>query len=265
MRKNNEILYPSTDEMDILTESPLKVGYIKILVPAALLVLLIAALIILFTSIIPLLSAAKEIGNTVGDSSGNVAGLAVGSVEGVVLGVQEGVQEGREAGLSAEDTIAKISNVIESNISGLGNLEVLIANVGLTTYHEIGDKYGALYFTRGNAVFTVDLSKVMITHKDGLISIVLPKPVAEIKLDPTQTELLKDWQNSYFDGTDSEGFESQLNQINDIKNCSESEIANYTELMNLAAESAVNQVTEIANAVRGNNNEITVTVSILAD
>ena len=136
-----------------------------------------------------------------------------------------------------------------------------MANVDLTTYHENGKKYGALYLIRGSAVFTVDLNDVTVTYKEGLVSIVLPQPEVEIKIDPEETELLAEWQNKFFNGTDSEGFEAYLNSFNAVKNVSEDQVADYAELKEIASASAIKQVEEIANAVRGNNN-ISVTVSV---
>lgn len=233
----------------------------KFLIPLFLGALCIAALIFFVTSVLPLVKQAENMGRSTGEGSGYVAGLAVGSVEGATQGAQEGYEEGKEEGLSAKDTVAEIANTIETNVNGLGKLEVLVANVDLTTYHEEGKKYGALYLTRGSAVFTIDLNKVTVTYKEGLISIVLPKPEAEIKIDPAETELLADWQKKFFNGTDSEGFQAYLNSFKAIKSFSENEVANYSTLLDLASASAIKQVEEIANAARGNN-DIVVTVSI---
>ena len=237
----------------------------KPVIPILLSGLVLVALIVFSTSILPLLKTSKIAGQNIGEASGKVVGTAIGSVDGATSGITEGSEHGREDGLSAEDTVVEISNIIESNINSLGNLEVLIANVDLTTFHEVGNTYAALYLSRANAVFTVDLSKVTVTHKTGIISIVLPKPSVEVKFDPTQTDVLAEYQRKYFNGKESDGFEAYLNTFSATKNFSECEISNYDVLINLASESAVKQVTEIANAVRGNNNEIKVSVSIQAE
>ena len=82
------------------------------------------------------------------------------------------------------------------------------------------------------------------------ISIVLPKPSVEVKFDFSQTELLADWQRNYCNGTDGDGFEAYLNTFSATKNFCENKISNYYVLINLASESVVKQITEIANAVR---------------
>ena len=265
MSRRKEITSPA-EELDALATDVISATRKnKPVIPIVLLGLVLAALIVFLSSILPLLKTAKSSGQNIGEASGKVVGTAVGSVEGATSGISAGAEAGREAGLSAEDTVVEISNTIESNINSLGSLEVLIANVDWTTFHEVGNKYAALYFSRANAVFTVDLNQVTVTYREGLISIVLPKPTVEVKFDPTQTELLADWQRKYFDGTDLDGFEAYLNTFSATKNFSEDTISNYDVLINLASESAVKQITEIANAVRGNNNEIKVSVSIQAE
>ena len=233
----------------------------KPIIPMILGTLCIIAIAFFVTTIIPLIGRATATGQIVGETSGNTAGMAVGSVEGVIQGVPSGYEEGKEEGLSAKDTVAQIATAIENNTKGLGSLTVLVANVDLTTYHEVGKKYGALYLSRGSAVFTIDLNEANVTYKEGLISIVLPKPEAEIRIDPTETQKLSEWQNKYFDGTDSDGFQSGINSFKAMKSVSEDEIANYSELQERATASAIKQVEEIANAARGNN-DIAVMVSV---
>ena len=251
-----------TDELSgIALDTVREVRSNKFLIPLFLGALCIAAAIFFVTSVLPLVKQATDLGQMTGEGSGQVAGWAVGSVEGATQGIPEGYQEGMEEGLSAKDTVAEIANTIESNVGGLGRLEVLVANVDLTTYHEIGKTYGALYLTRGSAVFTIDLSKATVTYREGLIAIVLPRPEVEITIDPTETELLADWQRRFFNGTDEQGYLAGLNTFKAIKNVSESQVANYTELLELASLSAIKQVEEIGNAARGNT-DIVVTVSM---
>lgn len=233
----------------------------KPIIPMILGALCIIAIAVFVTTIVPLIGNAKLAGQTVGEASGNTAGMAVGSVEGAMQGVPSGYEEGKTEGLSAKDTVAEIATAIENNAKGLGTLTVLVANVDMTTYHELGEKYGALYLSRGSAVFTVDLNQMTVTYKEGLISIVLPKPKAEITINPSETEKIEEWQNKYFDGTTSEGFQGYLNTFKAMKSVSEDKVANYSELQERATSSAIKQVEELANAVRGNN-DIAVTVSI---
>ena len=233
----------------------------KKLIPMILGGLCVISILFFLIEIVPLIGNAKAAGQSVGETSGHTAGAAVGSVEGVMEGVPSGYEEGKADGLSASDTVAEIANTIENNAKGMGSITVLVANIDLTTFHEEGNKYAALYLCRGSAVFTIDLNEMNVTYKEGLVSIVLPKPTSEIRLDPSETEKLADWQNKYFDGTDSEGFEAYLNSIKAFETVSEDKIANYSELQEQASASAIRQVEEIVNAARGNKN-IEVTVSI---
>lgn len=229
--------------------------------PLVFVALFITIMIYFAVLLLPMLKVAETVGKKTGEGSGSAAGAAIGSVEGAVQGAPDGYAEGKEEGLSAKDTEAEIANTIEGSVKELGKLEVLAANVDLTTYHTLGKKYGALYLARGSAVFTVNLGETIVTRQNGSILIRLPKPVAEITIDPSETETIAEWQRKYFAGTSSEGFEAEINSFKEMSDVSEDEVANYSELQELASESAIKQVEEIANAVRGNN-EVTVKVSI---
>ena len=238
----------------------------KILIPMILAALCFIALVFLFTSILPLTQIAENVGKTTGENTGQIVGWAVGSVEGAIDGVPVGYQDGKAAGLNADDTVAEIANKIEQNVCGLGQLDVLAANVDLTTYHEVGKKYGALYLLRGSAVFSIDLSKAKITYndRDGIISIVLPQPGVEVKIDPSETKRIAEWERKYFNGTDSEGAQAYLNSFGAFSSKSVDTIENYQDLLSLASESAKEQVKAFADAARGNTN-ILVTVSMDSD
>ena len=233
----------------------------KKLIPMILGTLCVISILFFCIEIVPLIGSAKAAGQAVGEASGHTAGTAVGSVDGFREGIPSGYEEGKADGLSASDTEAKIATTIENDAKSMGSISVLVANVDLTTFHEEGKKYEALYLSRGSAVFTIDLNEMNVTFKKGLVSIILPKPKAEIRIDPSETKKIVDWQSKYFNGTDSEGFEAYLNTFKAIETVSEDEVANYSELQEQASASAVKQVEEIANAARGNN-DIEVTVSI---
>lgn len=227
----------------------------------ALAIVLIASVVTFLFVVKPAADGAEEKGKTIGEASGQVVGAAIGSVNGATEGVKEGYDEGTREGLSAKDTVVEIANTIEGNLKNLGKLEALVANVDLSTYHEVGDKYGALYLARGSAVFAIDLNQVYVTYREGLISVVLPRPEVKVTVDPTETELLAEWQDKYFNGQDSEGFQAYLNSFKVMKNVSEDQVENYSELMELASQSAINKIEEIAKATHGNK-EIVVTVSM---
>lgn len=106
---------------------------------------------------------AKSIGNFLGESLGADVGKAMGSFE-ALTDYKEAYADGKEEGLSAKDTIAEVVNKIQE----LNKLEVLAASVKLNDIHSVGEKedpdYVALYLLKGNAVFSVDLSKAEIQN-----------------------------------------------------------------------------------------------------
>ena len=222
----------------------------KHLIPICLGALCILAIISFFALVFPLINIAAETGQTVGESIGQTTGLAVGLAEGFTQGLSEGYHEGTQEGLSGNDTVAEIANTIKTGVDELGRLEVLAANAALTDYHEVGKKYGALYLARCSVVFTVDLNQADITYNEQAISIAIPEPEAESEIDPSQTEVLAEWQRKFFNGKDSEGFQAALNSFSAMKNISESEIENYTTLKERASKAASEQIKEIVKAVQ---------------
>ena len=236
----------------------------KFLIPVFLAAICLVVLIFYLTSVFPIIKSAESAGRIAGETGGRTVGMAVGSVEGATQGLQVGYSDGKEDALSAEDTVVTIASSLESNVRSLGFFEVLAANVDLTIHHEVGNKYAALYLLRGQAVFTIDMSKVSVTYNKDLISIVIPRPEATITIDPSETSLIKDRQSVFSNGSDSEGFTAYLNTLTETKSYSEKQVVNYSALMELASESAIRQIEELANVARANK-EIAVTVSILSN
>ena len=106
---------------------------------------------------------------SLGAVQGKIVGLAVGSYKAVTESVPSGYSDGKDQGLSAEDT----KSTIAAYTRGIGKLEVLVAGVKLSNFHQVGDKYAALYLTKGNAVFTVDLSEATITFGQDSTDVVI--------------------------------------------------------------------------------------------
>lgn len=253
--KRNKDLTPPTDEINETNPVSLR----KLFHNKLLLMCIISGLaafillIVFFSTILPLRNSVSSTGETIGEANGKVVGKVIGFVESRTSDMSEVKEEAERDGQSAKDTIVEISNDIEAHISTLGNLEVLVANVDLQTFHNSEEKYAAIYLTKANAVFTVSLDDVSVTHKEGLISIVVPKPTVEVRYDPSQTTKIADWHKQFFNGTDEDGFIGYMNSFADkIKNISANEIENYDALMALASDSAENQLRNIAMAVIGN-------------
>ena len=232
----------------------------KVIFPIILGGLCFIAIIVYFIWLFPLIGIAKNVGHTTGEQIGYYAGVGVGSFNGFTQAIPEGVAEGTEEGLSAVDTVTDIANRILADIKDMGRLQVLAANVSLPAYSQEGKKYAALYLFRGNATFSIDLNKAKVKSNDNSITIELPVLTCDLKIDPTETEVLSEWQRTFFNGTDREGFEGYMNTFMAIQHKSETEIENYAALMSLAKEAAEDQIKKLAESTRINP-DIPVTIS----
>ena len=259
-KQNNLVPLVETDKL--VNEIAVDVRKNKIVFPIILGGLVVVVLIVLLTTILPTIKAAKKIGNALGTESGQIIGTAIGSVDGVTNGIKEGSESGSKEGRSAKDTTIEIANEIESNVKDLGELEILAANAELTTYHSVGNTYGALFLARANITFTIDLNDVSVTYKDNKISISIPEPTPHITIDPSEIDVIAEWQKKFFNGTDSQGYEAALNSYREIKEKSIEEIANYNELLKIASDSAKEQIRSIANATKGENSTVEIEISV---
>ena len=198
---------------------------------------------------------ADQIGNGIGSGAGTMTGLAVGSFKGVTEGLEEGALAGKEAGLNSEDMTMEIGRAVKE----VGNLEVLVANVEIPDYHEVGKKYAALYLFRGSAVFSVDLMKASISKtSDGEVIIVLPEPTAVVNINDSETELLAEYQRKFFNGSADDGFQAYLNSLRLIDQIALEKVSNYQMLMDMAKASARKQVEMLSKNVCVNCSRITV-------
>ena len=196
-----------------------------------------------------------EIGAGIGSGAGKVTGMAVGSYRGVTEGIESGLTEGKAAGLGAEDITMEISNTVRE----VGDLEVLVANVEIPDYHEVGKKYAALYLFRGSAVFTVDLNKASVSRTaDGEVIILLPDPTAVVRINDSETELLAEYQRRFFNGSADDGFQAYLNSLKLIDSIALEKVSNYDVLMDLARSSARKQTEMLASGVCVDCRQITV-------
>lgn len=198
---------------------------------------------------------ADNIGDGVGSGAGKMTGLAVGSFKGLTDGLEKGAAAGRDAGLNADDMTMEIGQTVKD----VGNLEVLVANVEIPDYHEVGKKYAALYLFRGSAVFSVDLTKASVSKTaDGETIIVLPEPAAVVNINDSETELLAEYQRKFFNGSADDGFQAYLNSLRLVDQIALDKVSNYDVLMNLAKASAKKQVEMLAGNVCVNCSRITV-------
>ena len=221
-------------------------------------VLLLTAVIFAFS--LYRMVMAKSIGSDIGSDTGSLVGKAIGSFLGMTEGRDKGLDAGKEAGLSAEDTEA----VISSQLHQLENLEVLVASVKLSNFHEIGQKdsfkyYAALYLVNGNVVFTVDMSQAEISAQSDDLHIKLPKPKGTLYLDDSSVEKVAEYQTKIFNGSAEDGFDAYLNTMTKMQEASEETLANYETLVSAAEEAATNQVTLLAKAASDNYDQVIIT------
>ena len=196
-----------------------------------------------------------EIGAGIGSGAGNAAGMAVGSYKGITEGIAGGLEEGKKAGLLSDDMTMEITQTVRET----GNLEVLVANVEIPDYHEVGKKYAALYLFRGSAVFSVDLRQASISRSaEGEVIILLPSPAAVVNINDSETELLAEYQRKFFNGSADDGFQAYLNSLKLIDSIAPEKVSNYDVLMEMAKNSARKQVEMLASGVCVNCSRITV-------
>jgi len=188
---------------------------------------------------------ASSIGSGIGSGTGSIVGKAVGSFEGMGKGITEGTKAGKEEALSAEETVADISNRIQKS----ENLEVLVASVKLTNFHTIGKDYAALYLANGNVVFTVDMSKAEVRKENKNLYITLPKPAGNLYIDNSSISKVAEYQRKIFNGSAEDGFDAYLNTLKKVQAASEETLDNYDALLTSAEDAAERQVTLLAEGV----------------
>lgn len=195
---------------------------------------------------------AESVGTKVGQSTGSQIGKFAGSFE-ALADYGEAYAEGKEQGLSAEDAIAEVVNKIKE----VKKLEVLVAGVKRYDTHKVGDNYAALYLIKGDAVFSVDLSKAEITEDTNGLHIVLPQ--LEMDLIDGKNEKVAEYQKESFTGSSEDGFGAYLNSMKKISEESKETLPNYDSLKKTAEETAIKQVKQLANSVAIEKRDIMVT------
>ncbi len=202
-------------------------------------VIVLAAVIAVCVLCAVLYVNSDKIGTEVGAAAGKTVGKAIGSFDGVTEGISAGYQDGKAEGLSAEDTEAEV----KAKVQKLGNLRVLVANVEIPNYLEIGEKFAALNVFYGSAVFSVDLTKADITRTaDGDVTVTLPEPTADVNFDFSRTEQLAEYQSTFFNGSAGDGIEATLNTLKTLDDLTLEKVSNYETLMTKVKDSAENQV-----------------------
>lgn len=217
--------------------------------PIASILVAIIVITATFLFLVPQYIHAKENGEFVGKEAGDFVGKALGSYEGIKTGLNDGYTDGKNDGISAKDTEVQLANVINQK----DILEVLCAKVQIDDFMKYGkEKYAAVYMLRGNAVFSVDLSETSYSvDENNRIVIMLPTPTADVRIDPSETKKVRDWQKSIFNGETEDGFDMYLNSIDEIGKKSPEKIENYDYLYQEAKNSAIKEIERIAENICG--------------
>lgn len=197
--------------------------------------------------VIPFYIQAAEIGRKVGEDGGKIAGVAVGSFQGITKEIPEGWEDGKQQGLSAEDTEVDVIERIEE----IGRLEVLAASVRLDDYLKIADDYSAIYVYKADAIFSVDLKNAEIHREGDNVMIVLGNPAVDFYINEEDTEKIAEWQRRFYSGKTADGYTAYINSRAEIEKKAPEEIKNYDTLMDLAKDSAKNQLGILVRSVCG--------------
>lgn len=240
---NDEVLGLGTDVVQGVRK--LSSRTINIIAGAVLLIFLAVEGI----SLLLINDASKAALNTAGEMAGDVTGVFKG-----IVGMPNAYNEGKRQGLSAEDTEAYITN----KMSDIGKLEILDAGVKVTNLHKIGNSYANLYISKGNAIFSVDLSTAVIVVNENEITVTLAEPTVEIFIDEQSTESLAEWQKASFTGTTEDGYFAYLNSWNNSREEIEGAIENYDKLINSAKEAGITQIEAIVKACKGKKAKVVV-------
>ena len=199
--------------------------------------------------LLPMQNKADTIGAQIGQAKGEAVGVAVGSYKGVTEGIAAGNSAGTQQGLSADDTAAAVGNTLTET----AKLEVLVAGVKLTNMHSLGKDYQALYVVKGDAVFSVDLTKAKVSQADdGSLNVFIPEPEVELFVDEEGTEKLAEYQKYPFSGDAESGYTAYLNTMKNTAGEVRDSLENYDVLMKEARGSAVEQVSYISESACGN-------------
>ena len=204
----------------------------------------------------------RSIGNVVGEELGEMVGPAVGSFEGVTQTYWEGMKDGKRQGLSASDT--EVSDMVdfssfEKYILETATLQVLVARVSMEDYHEVGDKYAALYLLPGEVVFTVNLWEAQIDIDQNTVKVKIPQPkLGDFTIYETGVEKIAEWKSTFFDGSMEDGYTAYMNSLDQIKENAEEYISNYDVLFHQAREAAKKQVQMLAETMNISGNSVSV-------
>ena len=198
---------------------------------------------------------AQELGTEIGTGIGEKVGVVKGYTEALSAEIPQGKEDGKEEGLSAKDTVI----VVQEKMKEVAKLEVLVASVSLDNFHTLGEKYAALYLIKSDAVFSVDLSNLLVDKIDDKLYVTVPKIDIECHDDPRESMQIAEWQKGHFSGNAEDGFDAYLNSMQQISDNREAELAKNETLMTMAKASAKKQLERLLSSICGNAIQIEIT------
>lgn len=190
----------------------------------------------------------RDLGKTYGEIVGSGVGTAIGSYNGLTDGFEKGKEDGKAKALDSNDDI---ESEIENSVQEIGKLEVLVAGFSVQNFHEIGDEYASLEILKGNAVYSIDLATATTSYsRDGSeVTIKLDEPEIDLFINENETKQLAEYQKYPWSGSAEDGYKAYLNSRANSYEEIKGTMENYDQLLKSAKESAIKEVTRLADAV----------------
>ena len=163
--------------------------------------------------------------------------------------------------LSENNTETKIS----TQISNAGKLEVLSAKITARDVEVNGKVYASYSIVEGDAIFTVDLSKLNennVRETGSEITVTVPEPHVSIYFNYETKKKIAEYKNNNLVETalasKDLGITAHQNSIINTVEDAQNEIANFDFLVDQARESAAHQVMQLVKNVRGNEIKVNI-------
>ena len=205
-------------------------------IPTRIKLIILIVLAVAFTIAFPIICSST------GKGFGTAVGTAVGTFHAVTEDMPAAYQQGVNDGLSATD----IRTEMQEKLQEVGKLDVLAATAQLTDFHEVGNKFAALYRLGADVIFSVDITKAKVLVGETDLEIILPEPEVEINIDSTKTRLEDYWQHWLINGSTEQGINAYINSMKMIQGDAKKTLAEYEALEKQAEESARTQVLLLA-------------------
>lgn len=235
--------------------SPIKTSFTAIV--AVIFTFLLSALLFF---VLPAMKDATDASRLFGESTGGLAGTAAGAFD-ALLNIHKTTQD------TIEDTLSdsNVDTEIATQISGAGKLEVLSAKITARDVEVDGKVYASYSIVEGEAIFTVDLSKLNegnVQETGSEITVVLPEPHVSLRFDYENKKKIAEYKNNILVDTalasKDLGIVAHQNSIINTVEDAQKEIANFDFLVDQARESARHQVEQLVKNIRGESYKVKV-------